>query len=194
MSKNQVFNDVLVVNNTFDVDLKGDRLFYLVDPPFGFKNIRIKNNIFKITANGNFQVLKPYTNTRDIGYGAIKLIKNNYNVIVGEMINISEPEGQIVLEVYEDSLDDISVVDKGFDADRLIYKGVVEDKKGQYMRVENKRPVHQIRYSESQPSQGRYLPGDIVYSTDPLTSLCVGWICIGEGSPGSWRSFGEIEV
>ena len=45
--------------------------------------------------------------------------------------------------------------------------------------------------SES-PKSGVYSKGDIVWNTDPKPTGYVGWICVREGTPGIWRSFGQI--
>lgn len=42
------------------------------------------------------------------------------------------------------------------------------------------------------PTNGRYNKGDIVWNNDPKPSDYIGWVCIVEGSPGSWLPFGII--
>ena len=42
------------------------------------------------------------------------------------------------------------------------------------------------------PTSGTYSKGDIVWNTDPKPTGYVGWICIKEGTPGVWKSFGQI--
>jgi hypothetical protein len=44
------------------------------------------------------------------------------------------------------------------------------------------------------PAFGNYTPGDIVWNSAPTPGTWVGWICIGAGSPGQWRPFGQIAV
>lgn len=42
------------------------------------------------------------------------------------------------------------------------------------------------------PKTGIWKKGDIVWNQNPAPTGWVGWICIREGSPGEWRSFGSI--
>lgn len=42
------------------------------------------------------------------------------------------------------------------------------------------------------PNSGTYSKGDIVWNTDPKPTGFVGWICTKEGTPGIWKSFGQI--
>lgn len=44
------------------------------------------------------------------------------------------------------------------------------------------------------PSNGVYKKGDIVWNTDPKPTGYVGWVCVREGSPGTWKSFGQISA
>jgi len=51
--------------------------------------------------------------------------------------------------------------------------------------------IHQ--YAESVPQHGTYTRGDIVWNTAPDLGKSVGWVCVREGSPGTWMPFGEIK-
>lgn len=51
-----------------------------------------------------------------------------------------------------------------------------------------------IEYGFSAPLDGRYIRGSIVYHRQPRAGGNIGWVCIGGGTPGVWRAFGEIEV
>ena len=42
------------------------------------------------------------------------------------------------------------------------------------------------------PTIGLYNQGDIVWSDAPTPGGNLGWICVRTGSPGEWRSFGNI--
>ena len=44
------------------------------------------------------------------------------------------------------------------------------------------------------PAFGNYTPGDIVWNSAPTPGGWIGWVCIGAGSPGQWRPFGQIAV
>ena len=42
------------------------------------------------------------------------------------------------------------------------------------------------------PTSGSYRLGDIVWNTQPRPTGYVGWICVKEGNPGIWKTFGPI--
>lgn len=42
------------------------------------------------------------------------------------------------------------------------------------------------------PTSGSYRKGDVVWNSNPRPTGYVGWICIKEGTPGDWKSFGQI--
>lgn len=43
------------------------------------------------------------------------------------------------------------------------------------------------------PSVGTHSKGDIVYNSNPTAGGNLGWVCITAGSPGIWKSFGNIQ-
>lgn len=45
----------------------------------------------------------------------------------------------------------------------------------------------------TQPAEGVYNKGDIVWNENPKPSGKVGWICIRGGTPGEWKAFGTID-
>jgi len=42
------------------------------------------------------------------------------------------------------------------------------------------------------PTSGSYRVGDIVWNSEPKPTGYVGWICVKEGTPGIWKTFGPI--
>jgi hypothetical protein len=44
----------------------------------------------------------------------------------------------------------------------------------------------------SEPKSGSYRIGDIVWNSQPRPTGFVGWICVKEGTPGVWKTFGPI--
>lgn len=46
--------------------------------------------------------------------------------------------------------------------------------------------------SDSIPTAGTWSKGDIVWNTDPKETDYIGWVCVREGTPGEWKSFGYI--
>ena len=45
---------------------------------------------------------------------------------------------------------------------------------------------------DAAPVDGNYAQGDIVWNKNPQSTGYVGWICIRSGSPGEWKTFGQI--
>jgi hypothetical protein len=43
------------------------------------------------------------------------------------------------------------------------------------------------------PMDGAWQQGDIVWNEDPLPGGEIGWVCVAEGTPGVWHSFGVIQ-
>jgi len=56
------------------------------------------------------------------------------------------------------------------------------------VRFQNKKQ----EVGSSEPRDGTYRKGDIVWSDDPKPTGYVGWICVREGTPGEWKPFGQI--
>lgn len=44
------------------------------------------------------------------------------------------------------------------------------------------------------PTTGEFNIGDICWNQNPQVSGWVGWICVGEGTPGTWLPFGGIGI
>lgn len=42
------------------------------------------------------------------------------------------------------------------------------------------------------PDAGSYKQGDIVWNESPKPTDYIGWVCVREGSPGTWKPFGQI--
>lgn len=49
-----------------------------------------------------------------------------------------------------------------------------------------------IAFSATAPISGTWAVGDIVFSSSPASGGYVGWVCVGSGSPGTWKTFGAI--
>ena len=56
------------------------------------------------------------------------------------------------------------------------------------VRFQNKK----FEVGDDLPSTGNYVVGDIVWNSNPQPTGYVGWICIRDGSPGTWKAFGQI--
>ena len=54
-------------------------------------------------------------------------------------------------------------------------------------------PINQIvSYDSNIPTNGRATKGDIAYNDNPIVNSPVGWICTAAGTPGTWKSMGNI--
>lgn len=42
------------------------------------------------------------------------------------------------------------------------------------------------------PDSGHYKKGDLIWNTEPKPNGYIGWICVRDGTPGIWKSFGKI--
>ena len=56
------------------------------------------------------------------------------------------------------------------------------------VRFEGKK----FEIGNSIPTEGSYAHGDIVWNSNPQATSHVGWICIRSGTPGEWKTFGQI--
>lgn len=56
------------------------------------------------------------------------------------------------------------------------------------IRIQNKKQ----EYLENQPTEGVYNVGDIIWNTNPKPTGFIGWVCVKGGTPGEWKSFGQI--
>ena len=64
------------------------------------------------------------------------------------------------------------------------------------LSLETERPVKfqgkKFEVGNKIPTIGLYNKGDIVWDDDPKPNGILGWICIRTGTPGEWRTFGNI--
>jgi hypothetical protein len=56
------------------------------------------------------------------------------------------------------------------------------------VRMEGKR----FSVADDIPTTGVHAKGDIVWNSNPVAGSVIGWVCIVTGTPGSWKSFGNI--
>ena len=49
-------------------------------------------------------------------------------------------------------------------------------------------------YADEIPTTGTHEQNDIIYSSKPVQTGCIGWVCIESGDPGKWQQFGIFEV
>jgi hypothetical protein len=47
-------------------------------------------------------------------------------------------------------------------------------------------------YRTAAPASGTWDQGDIVYDTTPTASGYIGFVCVSDGTPGTWKTFGAI--
>ena len=51
---------------------------------------------------------------------------------------------------------------------------------------------NQIDISDSIPTEGNHVVGDIVIKETQVEHMAIGWICIEAGNPGVWSEFGGM--
>lgn len=49
-------------------------------------------------------------------------------------------------------------------------------------------------YSETIPTTGYHYQNEIIYSSKPVQTKCIGWVCTNSGEPGEWSIFGDINI
>jgi len=52
--------------------------------------------------------------------------------------------------------------------------------------------VDMVQYGTAPPTTGRHERGDKVLSTNPVITGFIGWVCIFEGTPGTWKTYGVV--
>ena len=51
---------------------------------------------------------------------------------------------------------------------------------------------NQIDISDSVPTEGNHIVGDIIIKETQVEHMAIGWICIEAGNPGVWSEFGGM--
>jgi hypothetical protein len=49
-----------------------------------------------------------------------------------------------------------------------------------------------VEYVTAAPASGTYYKGHIVYNNAPASAGYIGWVCVTDGAPGTWKTFGLI--
>ena len=52
---------------------------------------------------------------------------------------------------------------------------------------------NQIDISDSIPTEGDHVVGDIIIKETQVEHMAIGWICIEAGNPGVWSEFGGLD-
>jgi hypothetical protein len=50
----------------------------------------------------------------------------------------------------------------------------------------------EVVYSPEVPKSGYHNQNEIVYSSNPVETGSIGWVCIESGKPGKWMQFGHL--
>lgn len=61
---------------------------------------------------------------------------------------------------------------------------------GNYFSANSRGPT--IQYATAAPTGGTWRIGDIVYNVAPAAAGTIGWVCTTAGTPGTWKTFGNI--
>jgi len=56
----------------------------------------------------------------------------------------------------------------------------------------NEQPL--TRSAKAAPTTGSHRRGDIIYNNEPVGGGTVGWVCVTAGDPGTWKTFGDIQI
>lgn len=48
--------------------------------------------------------------------------------------------------------------------------------------------------NSSAPTSGEWAKGDVIWNSSPAAGGTVGWVCVTAGTPGVWKTFGNIAV
>lgn len=56
------------------------------------------------------------------------------------------------------------------------------------IQVQNKK----FEVGDAIPTTGSYRQGDVVWNANPQPTGYMGWVCVREGTPGTWKPFGQI--
>lgn len=46
--------------------------------------------------------------------------------------------------------------------------------------------------ADGAPTAGHWLKGSVVWNSSPGAGGTIGWVCVADGAPGAWKSFGDI--
>lgn len=133
---------------------------------------------------------EPYTQTLSvpgIEPDSMAYIGINSSATIEQMTCAAEAK----LKVKEVRKDEIEIIANGIKPDMnlpviiMIGSNIIVLEVKQYANQE---------YMESSPTTGIHYQNEIVYSSKPVQTKCIGWVCVEEGEPGIWKPFGEINI
>lgn len=146
----------------------------------------INGNIIGISAKFGSLVISDYHNS-------ISFAKSNINASTSISINVSEDE------VYFANDQEISIGNKlNILRPVKIYGpvaiGVSTPDPSLKFSVNGPISINNRKFidGDSIPTEGMFTKGDICWNSTPTPGNYVGWICIADGSPGTWATFGVI--
>lgn len=152
------------------------------------------------------------------GCGAFGLYVENHgkSTITGNTISLSERSGLVIgsiqgLVVTNNSIQDSDVASWGGSASIYLINhanGVVarDNTLGNDARIAKActcildqsiggdntfEPV--VRWAAAMPTIGAARVGDLVWNNNPASGKPIGWVCIRNGNPATWSSFGRID-
>lgn len=158
-----------------NLDVEGTARFYgdlvSLDNPIIAKTVSFNQgtNIVELTDKGWFasQQFKVTIGSKDL------VQVNETEVLLGDKENANK-----AVKVFGTLSVGVNSPDPNFG---LVVKGNV--------MFANKKFIN----GDSAPTTGYYSRGDICWNNDPRTGSYIGWVCIGNGNPGTWTPFGKIE-
>ena len=191
-AKRHVVKSLKILNNTFDITQLHQSLFRIVDVPYAFESIEVRNNTFNVEALDpnitNVEVFRGYMDIRDYGYGQVVFENNSYNIPPGAGLVFANVEGSKFLIVKEWFDMDISESLLG----KYFYKGELRDSLNQLMLYDNGVVSKRVFYRSSMPKTGAFNKGDYVYNTSinvlgeaGSQYIVKGWIRVTDTAGGS---------
>jgi hypothetical protein len=108
---------------------------------------------------------------------ALYLENNDYAAISGDLMEIVDSNS--LWEVH--FLGDIDIAKY-----RII---------GTVTRPQNVKTKPKMAYGSTPSGLNRqFFKGEVVYTTNPAANGFIGWICVSAGTPGTWKTFGQISA
>ncbi len=195
-------NDLVASNNIFS---GSDDMSYAVRfIGTEYTNISITNNNFSNTLSYGVSTI----GGGDV-FSGVFITGNKFNNIntsgatYVDVINISASSVVNYIDVSGNTLTNTGVIQNFLEcAHSNIRAGAnySDNKKGLWNAVGdsfNYQPLYSditraINYANAVPTIGEHSKGELVYKYSPSAGGNIGWVCVTEGTPGTWKAFGTI--
>lgn len=187
-----------VTGNVFinkSTDAKTFNLYMVDAVGVAIENMKVSDNVMIQTGysaadirgySGSIDDLS-WTGNITKGYGAGAAVELSSNSTIDIMVSDN---------ISRSSVSNLQVVSVTSSAGGSVRHGTV----GGVINI----PTSMIAYSDTKsnnrkevvgteiPTSGDWIQGDIMWRTNATTGLKIGWVCTVTGSPGTWRSWGDV--